>query len=221
MRLRAVAFAAALGPFAVGTAPALAGLTGAYVDAVSYFNVSDPPPGPTSLTGANPSPDCTTIQYCTILIYPASGSPQQSWPLPTVPVDYALDFLSGMYVSITDKQITITNNVSGPFCYSSASCGGPFSGFGFYFSSGVDITSVIVDHSSTFRPITNGLSYGATSITVNLNGEYVNAGDKLVLDVYTSGSHPPVPEPSTWAMMTLGFAGLGLAGRRRFTARLV
>jgi PEP-CTERM motif len=26
---------------------------------------------------------------------------------------------------------------------------------------------------------------------------------------------PPVPEPSTWAMLTLGFAGVGLAYRRR------
>ena len=30
---------------------------------------------------------------------------------------------------------------------------------------------------------------------------------------------PPVPEPSTWAMMLLGFAGLGLLGYRRGSAR--
>ncbi len=32
---------------------------------------------------------------------------------------------------------------------------------------------------------------------------------------------PSIPEPSTWAMMALGFAGLGLAGRRRAKARLL
>ena len=31
---------------------------------------------------------------------------------------------------------------------------------------------------------------------------------------------PTVPEPSTWAMMLLGFAGLGYAARRR-SARLI
>jgi hypothetical protein len=30
--------------------------------------------------------------------------------------------------------------------------------------------------------------------------------------------YSPVPEPSTWAMMLLGFAGLGFAGYRRARA---
>jgi hypothetical protein len=32
-------------------------------------------------------------------------------------------------------------------------------------------------------------------------------------------SPTPVPEPSTWAMMLLGFAGLGFAGHRATRAR--
>jgi hypothetical protein len=32
---------------------------------------------------------------------------------------------------------------------------------------------------------------------------------------YTPAASPAVPEPSTWAMMALGFAGLGLIGYRR------
>jgi PEP-CTERM motif len=36
----------------------------------------------------------------------------------------------------------------------------------------------------------------------------------LVIDV-TTGSVGAVPEPSTWAMMILGFAGLGFAGYRK------
>ncbi len=38
----------------------------------------------------------------------------------------------------------------------------------------------------------------------------------LVIDVTTAGSGADgVPEPSTWAMMLLGFAGLGFVGYRR------
>ena len=35
----------------------------------------------------------------------------------------------------------------------------------------------------------------------------------------TAGFQSGVPEPSTWAMMALGFAGLGFAGFRRAKAR--
>jgi len=34
-------------------------------------------------------------------------------------------------------------------------------------------------------------------------------------DSASVGSHAPIPEPSTWAMMLLGFVGLGYAGYRQ------
>jgi hypothetical protein len=37
----------------------------------------------------------------------------------------------------------------------------------------------------------------------------------LVINVQTANSGPVAPEPSTWAMMLIGFAGLGLAAYRR------
>ena len=38
----------------------------------------------------------------------------------------------------------------------------------------------------------------------------------LLLNVTVSGGPPPtIPEPSTWAMMAIGFAGLGFAGWRK------
>lgn len=225
MRLRMLALVAALGPVAVGSAPALAGLAGTYVDTVSYFDVSDPPPGPTSVSATTPAPtpDCTTITYCNILNYPIPGS-SQNFPFPTVPsttpLNYVLDSLSLAYVSISDSQITITSDTNLQFCYTSA-CTGPFSGFGFYFSSGVYITKVTASRPSDFLPISGGLSWTPTSFIVNLNGDSPQVGDKLVLDVYTNGSGPPVPEPSTWAMMLVGFAGLGFAAcwRARAAAR--
>jgi PEP-CTERM motif len=41
--------------------------------------------------------------------------------------------------------------------------------------------------------------------------------------VVVTASTSPVPEPSTWAMMLIGFAGLGYAGHRasRKSAALV
>jgi hypothetical protein len=36
----------------------------------------------------------------------------------------------------------------------------------------------------------------------------------LVLDVTTDGSVGAIPEPSTWAMMILGFAGIGFMACR-------
>jgi|ERR1700733_1363062 hypothetical protein len=43
----------------------------------------------------------------------------------------------------------------------------------------------------------------------------------LATDASSLGLLPAAPEPSTWAMMLIGFAGLGYAGfRRRSTARL-
>jgi hypothetical protein len=42
---------------------------------------------------------------------------------------------------------------------------------------------------------------------------------KLLYQNYTDGAHGP--EASTWAMMTLGFAGLGFAGFRRARAKSV
>jgi PEP-CTERM motif len=40
----------------------------------------------------------------------------------------------------------------------------------------------------------------------------------LVIDVTTNGM-TPVPEPSTWALMLLAFAGLGFAGWRRMATQ--
>lgn len=69
-------------------------------------------------------------------------------------------------------------------------------------------------------------SYSAT-ITANSSSEllsFLAAGSKsvppfaLVSDVSLTGT---VPEPSTWAMMLIGFAGLGLAGYRRTRNRAV
>jgi PEP-CTERM motif len=42
-------------------------------------------------------------------------------------------------------------------------------------------------------------------------GNAANSGAEGI----TGGDVPTIPEPSTWAMMLLGFAGLGYAGFRK------
>ena len=123
------------------------------------------------------------------------------------------------YVSVFDKEITITYNSDLTFCYNPGQCGGPFSGFGFYFSNGVDITKVTASGSSSFQPIPGGLSWSPTTILVNLNGDAPAMNDELDLNVYFAGGGPSTSEPSTRAMMLLGFAGVGFAGWRRMAKR--
>jgi hypothetical protein len=50
--------------------------------------------------------------------------------------------------------------------------------------------------------------------TFNLNYDYItNAATRDTL-VISDGTQPAVPEPATWAMMLLGFGGIGIAMRR-------
>jgi PEP-CTERM motif len=64
----------------------------------------------------------------------------------------------------------------------------------------------------------HGFSYDPTDADQTLiqlgdtNGDLVEADISSV--AITVSSTPPVPEPSTWAMMLLGFAGLGFASYR-------
>ena len=107
-----------------------------------------------------------------------------------------------------------------PFCTVLTSpCPDVFTGFAFTFSSGVDVTGVSVDPASApgFRPSGTGLQLlTPTDIIVNVAGDAPNPNDQLILDLtFPTVGPPPVPEPSTWAMLLLGFAGLGVIGYRR------
>ena len=207
MRFRTL-IAAAAAMFVIAGAPARASLVGATVQSASYFDVSFPPPAA--------SPTECTIVMCAILDYNGPGGPTNS-PLPTVPVNYVEDNLTLTTVSVGDTQITITNNFAGQL-----GTPGTFTGYVFTFTGAPDITKVEVGSgtSSDFLPaLPGGLSSTATSITVNVAGDNLAVGDKLVLDVTTGGTPPTVPEPSTWALMLLGFAGLGFAGWRRTAAQ--
>ena len=202
-----LAAATAAATFALASAPAYAGLDGSTVITAFWFDASDPPPA-----------TCTTMSAypCEIPNYPLflGDMAGRNFPYPTVPVNYLLGSYSESLVSISDTQITITNEYDGAYCYTALPCHDPFTGFTFTFSGAPAITKVTVDPASAmdFGPLP-GLTFTSTEIAVNLVGLAPAVGDELILDVNPTA--PLVPEPSTWALMLLGFAGLGLAGYGR------
>ena len=129
----------------------------------------------------------------------------------------------------TDTRVTIYNNFDPPvpFCSdgmsTGSSCTDSHQTFDFVFTN-EDITKVAVDPSSSpdFLPATFGSHTGLTLVslnefTVDVTGDNPAFLATLVIDV-TTGGMTPVPEPSTWALMLRGFAGLGFAGWRRAAA---
>ena len=58
-----------------------------------------------------------------------------------------------------------------------------------------------------------------TQIVLDVTGDAPAVGSALILDVSFTPVGPPVPEPSTWVLILLGFAGLGFAGWRRTAAQ--
>jgi len=111
-------------------------------------------------------------------------------------------------IDVTDSQVIITNTHFGfPFQP------GSFNGFIMTILSGPTLTSAVADASSGFFPV--GLAIVGNQLQINFQGVTGNSNASplsSIIDVNTAASS--VPEPSTWAMMLIGFAGLGFAFRR-------
>ena len=214
MRSKTFALVAALtAAGVVWSGPALAGLAGATVQTAVFLSVPFPPPG---------APPVPAVQNCTVIMcdvpnYPVPGGSQNS-PAPVAPVDYLEDALSLTTISVGDTQIKIVNNFAGPFCPAAGCTAGDFGGYVFTFTGAPKITDVTLSHTGGFAPVAidpglpNGFSWTDNTITVNVLNDNIAVGDTLTIDVATGGG--TVPEPSTWAMMLLGFAGVALVFRR-------
>ena len=70
-----------------------------------------------------------------------------------------------------------------------------------------------VDRGGVFSEID---PFGSTAVTANgINDKGNIVGFYTAANGNTIGFETTVPEPSTWAMMLLGFAGLGFLGYRK------
>jgi PEP-CTERM motif len=216
-----ILIAATAALFATASAPAYAGLvnpTSTVNPFFDYVGVTPPTVGPqvaasTGFSTGTPGPF-------------SLAAPITPPMYTTEPFNIAAN--AGFF--FTDTKVTIYNNADPPvpFCFSSSntgsSCADPYNTFDFVFTN-EDITKVAVDPSSSadFLPATFGSHTGLTLVspnefTVDVTGDNPAFLATLVIDVTTKGSVTPVPEPSTWALMGLGFVGLGFAGWRRRTA---
>ena len=87
---------------------------------------------------------------------------------------------------------------------------------------GVSCDVFLFPNGTTFLELTTSAGFAGGAVNpFNLSLPPVNSfagfdGDTVSTDsIVTSGSITSVPEPSTWAMLLLGFAGIGFMAYRR------
>ena len=124
-----------------------------------------------------------------------------SWEQSSTPTP--LDAISGVFTDVAVSDFTSTGNTSvGPYTDIVWVNGG----FGGLFHTPDNVYIV-------FGPRTySGDESAPTFLTGVYNGTDLGTGVDAIVTI--SGGASPVPEISTWAMMLLGFAGLGFAGYR-------
>jgi hypothetical protein len=133
----------------------------------------------------------------------------------TFTVDFTTNTLTAFNVSMTG-DVLVANNNQNPQVFSSPNS---------FFSTsvtGLDITSIPANEllRLTFQNALGNVPDIITHVDF-LNG---SISDGNVLSFSVTGTATPlsgVPEPSTWAMMLIGFAGLGYLGFCQSRARMV
>lgn len=119
-------------------------------------------------------------------------------------------FAENATFTVTSNSITLAED--GGSSYTPAAFNGlQYSNLGF--GSGITGFSLSTDLAGLTA---SDVSFTGSSIEFNAQG--LSFPDAYFVTLTLSSG---VPEPSTWAMLVLGFAGLGFAGYRRAKARLV
>ncbi|WP_298276922.1 PEPxxWA-CTERM sorting domain-containing protein [uncultured Bradyrhizobium sp.] len=148
--------------------------------------------------------------------YSGPGSPSTL----TLPGGSA-QFFNYFMVSASGNQITFTylSDTTWSPSGTSYNANGVFIDNGALLTAGSGVpsfTSVSLDPSSILTGSTfdaSGVTFDSTHIGTAWANVFFKAGDTVVLDVNSAVSS--VPEPSTWAMMIIGFAALGFVAYRR------
>jgi PEP-CTERM motif len=139
--------------------------------------------------------------------YPSAGTPYpyEDFTVNPFTVDGTVETVisAGANVNFNDDDVIITQ--TSEVFYGAASFNGPV----FSIVSGNPFTSITSVSYPTGEPVSAFLSGG--DLYINWEGTHLVAGDTVTVDF---GSPVVTPEPSTWAMMALGFAGLGFMGWR-------
>ena len=121
----------------------------------------------------------------------------------------------GPYDSVEDTYIGVVNNSSKTV--TSLTLGGP--GIGGFDGDGIDTFGAPGNSSDTSGyggPATFFTNNTGNSLTANfIGGLAPGASTYFSLEESVSVSQLSVPEPTTWALMLIGVAGIGYAARRR------
>jgi hypothetical protein len=163
-------------------------------------------------TPNTPAGDTTLNFSFTLLDTGSVGSRVSGFGFNSSPAPISGDQLSGLF-----NQLLISGNfpngigtidvclLANPGGGGGAGCGGG--------SSGGVVNGQTTNNTGLFS-----LVYNDSPATINLSGFHTRYQSIVGVNGGTSGTGSPVPgvpEPATWAMMMLGFAGIGMTLRRR------
>jgi PEP-CTERM motif len=148
--------------------------------------------------------DSIHVEY----IYPTVGTVLQDLGNITVP---GTGHIFAESYGVTTTQITVTADPNGVAWIAVSYNGLRFTDI----TRDPGITGITLDPSSNANGVNiSDATFTSNSVSFNFQGQNWGPNQTAVFDLQFSSA---VPEPSTWAMMILGFAGVGFMAYRRRT----